>query len=101
MSRVKVAKVSDLLEGEGKCVKVAGRRIALFKFQGKVYALDDTCPHEGGPLSEGVVENGEVECPWHSASFNLDTGELTCPPADEDVTAYHVRVDGDDVELEL
>lgn len=101
MACLKVAKSSDLPEGEGKCVEVAGRRIALFRFQGHVYALDDTCPHEGGPLSDGVVEDGEVECPWHNSSFNLETGEVTCPPADEDVTVYRVRLEGDDIELEL
>ena len=74
--------------------------IALFNVDGTYYAIDDECPHSGGPLSEGDVDGCEVECPWHGASFNLKDGSVQCPPADDGVKAYRVEVDGDDIRIE-
>lgn len=102
MSRyIKVATLSELNAQSPRCVEVEGKRIALFKLGDTVYALDDICTHEGGPLSEGLVENDEVECPWHGARFKITTGELCCPPAYENVARYNVRVSGEDVEVEV
>lgn len=98
---VKVARKSELPENGGTCVEIEGRRIALFRVEDEVYALDDICTHEEAPLSEGEIENGEVECPWHGATFKLATGECTGPPADDDVRRYPTRVVGDDVEVEV
>ena len=98
---VKVAKKSELPQQGGTCVEVEGNRVALFHVDGQVYAIGDMCTHEDAPLSEGEVEDGEVTCPWHGATFKLDTGACTGPPADEDVPSYNVRVNGDDVEIEV
>lgn len=96
---VKVATLDELTENEGKCVEVQDRRIALFRVDDQIYALEDECTHEEAPLSNGTVEAGEVVCPWHGACFNLRTGECTAPPADEAVKSYPVRVNGQDVEI--
>ena len=80
---------------------MAGRRLALFNVDGTFYAIDDTCTHSGGPLSEGDVEGTEVSCPWHGACFSLTDGRVLSPPADEGVTAYRVVVEGEDVKVEL
>ena len=64
---VKVAKTSDLAPGEAMAVDVGARRIALFNIEGTYLAVDDTCTHRGGPLSEGMVVGNEVTCPWHAA----------------------------------
>lgn len=98
---VKVAKAGDVPSGAGKLVEVAGKQIALFQVDGKYYALDNVCTHRGGPLSEGYVQGMEVECPWHGAHFNLQTGQVTRPPAARDVAAYPVRQQGDDIEIEI
>ena len=63
----KVASTADLAPGAAKCVEVAGKKIALFNLEGSFYAIDDTCTHRGGPLSEGEVSGEEVTCPWHAA----------------------------------
>lgn len=96
-----VAKTSDIADQSAKCVVVEGRSIALFNFDGEFYAIDDTCTHEGGPLSEGMVEGDEVECPWHGAQFNIKTGAVTLDPAEDNVATYNVRVIGDDIEIEI
>ncbi len=102
MSRsVKVAKVSQIEDQSGLCVEAEGKRIALFNVGGTFYAIDDTCTHQGGPLSEGTLDGQVVECPWHCARFNVVTGEVTAPPAGANVVNYPVRVNGDDVEVEL
>jgi nitrite reductase/ring-hydroxylating ferredoxin subunit len=81
------------------CVAVEGKRIALFNLGGTFYAIDDTCTHRGGPLSEGSIEGEEVICPWHGAHFNITSGDVTAPPAPEGVTPYKVRLTGDVIEI--
>ncbi|KIE58544.1 ferredoxin [Methylacidiphilum kamchatkense Kam1] len=94
-------KASEIPEGGAKCIELEGKKIAIFCYKGAYYALDDTCPHEGGPLSEGFLEEGEVECPWHGARFSLKTGEVLCGPATKGVTAYHCQKIGEDLEVEI
>lgn len=102
MSRfVPVAKISDIPDGSVKLVEPEGKSIALFNVGGKFFALDDTCPHEGGPLSEGFVDGGEVECPWHGARFEIKSGKVVLDPATDDVGRYNVRTNGGDVEIEI
>ena len=82
-------------------VYVDGRPVALFKVAGTYYALDDTCTHSGGPLSEGFLENGLVECPWHGARFELATGRVVRPPAVQDVQRYPTRLDDSEILVEV
>ena len=98
---VQVAKTSEYAVGTAKCVEVEGKRIALFHLGSGFFAIDDTCPHAGGPLSEGVIEGDEVECPWHGARFRISSGEVTAPPSEEGVGKYNVRVTGDAIEVEI
>jgi len=98
---IKVAERSEMAQGTGKSVEVEGKRIALFNLTGEFYAIDDTCTHRGGTLSEGSLEGDEVECPLHGARFNIKSGQVKCPPAGTDVAAYKVRVTGDDIEVEV
>jgi nitrite reductase/ring-hydroxylating ferredoxin subunit len=96
----KVASTADIAPGEAKCIEVAGKKVALFNLEGNFYAIDDTCPHRGGPLSEGEVAGEEVTCPWHGAIYNIKTGAALGPPAPRGVACYVVRVQGSDVEIE-
>src|SRR5437667_5805020 len=98
---VKVASTTDLAPGEAKCVEAAGTQRALFNLEGSFYAIDDTCPHRGGPLSEGEVSGEEVTCPWHGAVYNIKPGAVLGPPAPRGVASYAVRVRGADVEVEV
>jgi nitrite reductase (NADH) small subunit len=54
---------------------VAGRALCVANVHGKICVLDGTCPHEGGPLAEGSIEDGKVVCPWHAYAFDPCTGE--------------------------
>ena len=98
---VKVAKANEIEPGQGRLVDVKGKQIALFNVGGQFFALDNTCTHRGGPLAEGQLAGTEVTCPWHGATFDVRTGEVVGPPAQQAVARYGVRVTGTDVEVEV
>ena len=98
---VKIAETKDLTPGQAAAFDVEGQRIALFNVEGSFYAIGDTCPHRGGPLSEGAVGGTTVTCPWHGADFDLKTGAVMRPPAREGVPSYRVVIDGGDVKIEI
>jgi nitrite reductase/ring-hydroxylating ferredoxin subunit len=96
---VKAATIHDLAPGQGKLIELNDKRIALFRVGERFYAIDDTCPHRGGPLSEGDLEGATVVCPWHGAIFDLATGAVRRFPATTGVTTYPVRVQGEEIEV--
>jgi nitrite reductase/ring-hydroxylating ferredoxin subunit len=85
------------LQADGQLLTKAGAHgVCVFWHEGCAYAVDDRCPHMGFPLHRGTVEHGLLTCHWHNARFDLATGDTLDPFAD-DVRAYPVVVDGDDV----
>lgn len=100
MNRVRVANVRDLPQDGGLVIEVEGRRIALFRYQGEFFALDETCPHRGGPLHQGLLQDGVVACPWHLWQFDLKTGVSPVNPLSR-VSRYPLSVQGEDIWLEL
>ncbi len=92
----KTLKESEIQEGQGKVDVLNGKEIALFKHEGKIYALANICPHRGGPLGEGSLDEGTVVCPWHAWSFDVKTGKCqTLPEVTQPV--FEVKIDGEDV----
>lgn len=80
------------LSGTGtKVVTVGGRTIVLFLEEGKVFALDNRCPHMGFPLHRGTVKNGILTCHWHHAKFDL-AGGCTFDPFADDITPFRSEV---------
>ncbi len=98
---VEVAKSSQIPENGVIGVEVEGKTLALVNLGGTIYALDDSCPHEAGPLSDGQIEGEEIVCPWHASHFDIKTGRVTMDPAMENVATYRVRLAGDAVEVEI
>lgn len=96
---VKVAKKGEIPADTGKYVEAKGREIALFMVANKVYALQHTCPHQGGPLAEGGLDGNVVTCPWHGWQFDVTTGECTFNPSIKQET-YCVKEEGDDILVE-
>jgi NAD(P)H-dependent nitrite reductase small subunit len=93
---VTVARVGEIAPGSAKAVVIGGREIALFNVDGTFYALDNTCPHQGGPLAEGWIEGIHVTCPWHAWTFKLTDGRMTLGEY-ASVDVFDVRVEGDRV----
>ena len=97
---VKVAEKKDLPSGKAIAVAVNGKPIALFNVNDQYYAIEDTCTHAGGSLSEGEVKGTTVTCPWHGAEFNITNGEVLGEPAPEGVKSYKIHLDGEDIKIE-
>lgn len=95
---VTVAHVDDVAPGTAKAVVVGEREIALFNVAGTFYALDNTCPHQGGPLAEGWLDGTTVTCPWHAWTFKLTDGGMTLGDF-ACVDTFDVRVEGRDVRV--
>jgi len=95
---VPVTKVSEVAPGSATTVVVGGREIAVFNVGGTFYALDNTCPHQGGPLADGWLEGLTVTCPWHAWCFRLTDGRMTLGNL-EGVAAFAVRVEGNTVSV--
>jgi len=75
-----VATADDIPVGQGKVYKVNGREIAIFNVDGSFYAVNNVCPHRGGPIGEGRLEQSIVTCPWHDWSFDVCSGKSTYNP---------------------
>lgn len=93
----RIAAVSDIVDGEAFPARVGEVELALVRVDGTVYAFEDVCPHAYALLSQGFVEGDQIECPLHGARFEIPTGKVVCPPAERDLRTFPVRVEGDDV----
>ncbi len=98
---VKVACLKDVPEGHAKVVQANGHELALCNVGGEIYCIDDLCTHDNGPLGEGELVNGQIECPRHGARFDVKTGKALCLPAVLPVSTYKVEVKGDDIYVGL
>ncbi len=89
---VTVAKVADLQPGTCQSVELRDVGVALFNVDGTIYALDNTCPHAGGPLGEGILDGKLIACPWHGWKFDVTSGTCMKNPSDSwKVPSYEVR----------
>jgi nitrite reductase (NADH) small subunit len=88
---VKACEASEIAPGTGKTVTVAGRELALFNVDGTFHAIDNECPHRGGPLGEGELEGCILTCPWHAWQFDVSTGESITD--DMTVARYDTKIE--------
>ncbi|NPC96999.1 bifunctional 3-phenylpropionate/cinnamic acid dioxygenase ferredoxin subunit [Nocardioides sp. zg-DK7169] len=101
MSWLKVCAVSDIEDGEAHKVDSVRPPIAVYHLDGEFFATADTCSHADSSLSEGYVEDGEVECVWHFAKFCIRTGAAKSLPATEPIRTYEVKVEDGHVHVLL
>jgi 3-phenylpropionate/trans-cinnamate dioxygenase ferredoxin subunit len=104
MPFLRLASLAELPDDAGVRIELGDdedQAIALFRTEDGVYALVDNCSHENYPLSEGWVEDTQVECALHGSCFNLRTGDPDVPPAVVPVRTFPVRIEGDDVLVDL
>ena len=94
---------SDMDSGEARRFEIGPHRIALIRIEDDFYAIGDTCSHEDFSLSEGevLVEECEIECWKHGSTFDLRTGAPQTLPATKAVAVYPVRLEGEDVMVEI
>lgn len=96
-----VAREGDVPPGGVRVVSAGLRRLALCNVDGRYYAIDDVCTHDGGSLDQGELDGEEIECPRHGARFDVTTGRATCMPAIVPVNTYGVRVEGGEVQVDV
>jgi 3-phenylpropionate/trans-cinnamate dioxygenase ferredoxin subunit len=96
----RVASIQDVPEGEVRVVTCGDRELALSNVDGTLYAIDNICTHDGGPLGEGRLRGNRVICPRHGAAFDARTGRVLTLPAVRSVRSYPVDVDGEDVSVD-
>lgn len=98
MEFVRIAEVAAVPPGSSRAVCVGRYEVALFNVAGAFYALENACPHQGGPIADGWVEGLTVTCPWHAWCFDLRSGTMTL--GDFAIIArFEVRVEQDGVYL--
>jgi 3-phenylpropionate/trans-cinnamate dioxygenase ferredoxin component len=98
---VKVGLGSDVPEGEVRVFEAEGTGIAIARVNGKLFAIEDVCTHDDGPLGEGVLDGCEIECPRHGARFDIRTGAATRMPAAAPVAVFEVKVENGEIFVEL
>jgi 3-phenylpropionate/trans-cinnamate dioxygenase ferredoxin subunit len=101
MAYVKIGNSADVPAGRAKVYDIGGREVALCNVDGVLFAIDNVCTHDEGSLDQGELDGWEIECPRHGARFDVRTGLVTEAPAVLPVDTFPVRVDGDDVEVDL
>ena|SRR5271156_3450463 len=94
---VPVASVSDIPPGQARAFAVGDREVAVFNVGGRFHAIENTCPHQGGPLADGWLEGNVVRCPWHAWCFDVRDGTMTL--GGSSVDAFDVQVDGSTISV--
>lgn len=100
---VRAATLADIPEGGVLGVEVEGQRICLAKVNGEVFAFEDRCSHREFPLSNGEVDPDDctIMCEWHGATFDMRTGAARSLPATRPIPVYPVKVESDEVQVEI
>jgi len=96
---VPVAGLDELPDGERLFLEVDDVYLVIFNIAGDIYAIDDLCSHDDGPLGDGDLDGFQVACPRHGARFDVRTGEQLTLPAVESINAYPVRFVDDQIEV--
>jgi len=95
---VSIAKLEDLGPGQSLVAEVNGEEVAVFNVDGTVYAIDNMCAHQGGPLGEGLLEGETVICPLHSWKYNVRTGACSTNPSKK-VNTYSVKIENGQIKV--
>jgi nitrite reductase/ring-hydroxylating ferredoxin subunit len=95
---VRVASKTEVPENSVIGVRVGKLDLAVYHLEGDEFrATENVCTHEYAQLSDGWLENGEIECPLHAGRFDVRTGKPLCPPVEKDLPVYELRVEGGDL----
>ncbi len=93
---VYAGEIDEIEENRAKLMRFEDQSIAIFKYQGKVSAVDNACKHQNGPLSEGKIVDGCITCPWHGYQYLPESG-ASPPPFEERICTYHIKLIGSSI----
>lgn len=97
---VKLGRADEIAPGEKKVYEADGVLVVVINLDGEYYCVEDVCTHDGGPLGEGKLDDGQIICPRHGARFDVRTGDALTLPAFEPVPTYEVKVENGDLLVE-
>ena len=95
---INIAKTSEIEPGQNIVIKLDNENIAIFNTGTEFYAINSTCPHQGGPLNEGTLTGAVVTCPWHGWQYDLKSG---CPITTPNLRTYPLQLDGDTLQIAI
>ena len=98
---IKVAKTTDIPDPGKQLLEVDDHLVVLFHVGGTFTCLEDVCTHDGGTLGDGELQGNSIACPRHGAKFDITDGKVLSMPATEGTTAHVVKVEGEDVFVQL
>ena len=101
MQWIKITNVDNIPPREGRAVQVGQREIAIFNMPDGIKAIDNSCPHNQGPLCDGITSGGSVVCPLHGWKVCLDSGRVTRPDLPIRVRTYPVKVEDGVIQIQL
>jgi 3-phenylpropionate/trans-cinnamate dioxygenase ferredoxin component len=101
VTRYRVGSAHEVPEGQALVMGAGERRLLVANLAGTYCAIDDVCTHDGGPLGEGTLLGGEVECPRHGGRFDICSGRATRMPAVRPVRSYAIEVQNGDLYVEI
>jgi 3-phenylpropionate/trans-cinnamate dioxygenase ferredoxin component len=101
--KIDVCPAADLAEGEMRLIEAGDAKVGIFNCGGSLYAIEDRCSHDDGPLAEGEFDAAActVECPRHGSLFDLTSGRPRTLPAYQPVRTYPVTIEDDTIKLEV
>ena len=97
---VKIATAAEIGPGSVRKFDIAGKEIAVYNVDGSFFATSNICPHQGGPLDEGILEGNSIVCPWHAWAFDVTTGVSPINPRAK-IDCYPVKLEGADILIKL
>ena len=100
MTFQKICLLSELPEAKGREILVDGRIVAMFRRDNEVHALDGICAHQGGPISQGYLDNKCVTCPWHGWQYDISNGKNLLT-GKRMLDCFPVEIRGDEVWLDV
>lgn len=103
MKWIRITPVDNIPPREGRSMMLAGRDIAIFNLGDRFAAIENKCPHGGGPLADGIVGGSTVTCPLHNWRICLDSGQVTkpCEHTSELPRVFPVKVEDGIVHLQM
>jgi len=96
-----IAKTDDLPAGSWQVADFDNISVLIFNVDGNFYAIENICTHDGGTLSDGRLVGNEIMCPRHGARFCVKTGQVTAPPAYENINTFPLRIENGIIQVQI
>jgi 3-phenylpropionate/trans-cinnamate dioxygenase ferredoxin subunit len=98
---ITVGRQEEVPPGEVRIFETDDYRFAVCNVDGRLFAVEDLCTHDDGPLGEGELDGFYIECPRHGAQFDVRSGQVMSPPASSPIQTYPLRVMDGEIQIEI